>query len=231
MDGAAYKKGIRCGDRVIAVDGNEVKTFETLELVLTAIERPVTFRLERRRGSNDINSGGTSTSPSQQERRRQAILAAAVERNQAWGKKVQASKAAFKEEREEADRRFRPATDEKTLATVAHVKAVEQQNAALYESHSYGQNAARARIELSAHAPAHRGGAGVGNNSTTGLLPPPFPQLGASSGYNTMINTSLSPGGIATPPSSGEPPIPPLSSEEVRAAACLTYRTKQVISC
>lgn len=100
LQGTAHTKGVRKGDRVVAVDGNEVRSFDALEASLTAIGRPVTFRLERAVAVAAVPAvAAASASPApvspqdrEREARRAAMAAAAEERTKMWTRKIEGNR-------------------------------------------------------------------------------------------------------------------------------------------
>lgn len=93
LQGTAHTKGVRKGDRVVAVDGNEVRSFDALEASLAAIGRPVTFRLERAVAvAVAAAAGPMSPQDREREARRAAMAAAAEERTKAWTRKIEGNR-------------------------------------------------------------------------------------------------------------------------------------------
>jgi S1-C subfamily serine protease len=98
LQGTAHTKGVRKGDRVVAVDGNEVRSFDALEASLAAIGRPVTFRLERAvavaaaAAVPVAAAGPMSPQDREREARRAAMAAAAEERTKAWTRKIEGNR-------------------------------------------------------------------------------------------------------------------------------------------
>jgi hypothetical protein len=146
--GAASRKGVHIGDIVISVDGNPVTSYESLEVALCAMERPVTFSFHRSGTSDLVQPVAHPTLPPSDEsgdvERRRRILTAAEERSRAWDRKVQRAggnhRGTSKKSGEGLDR-FGANDDEATKAQVAQIKNFEAaQTAALgynpYESHS-----------------------------------------------------------------------------------------------
>lgn len=104
VQGTAHRKGVRKGDRVVAVDGNPVRDFDALEATLAAIGRPVTFQLERQAAAMVAAPVGQGQgqmqaplSPHDRERaaRRAAMAAAAEERTKAWTKKIEGNRCVY----------------------------------------------------------------------------------------------------------------------------------------
>lgn len=102
LGGTANRKGVAKGDRVVAVDGNPVQDFDTLEAVLAAIGRPVTFRLERTTAPvapvavgapvGAVRQPPASPQDREREARRAAMAAAAEQRTQAWSRKIEGNR-------------------------------------------------------------------------------------------------------------------------------------------
>ena len=218
--GAAQANGVQAGDRVVGVDGNPVPTFEALEVVLCAMERPVVFGFQRRGGG-----GAPPGSPKRRrgtddatDVRRNAMLAAAEERNKAWDKRM--GRARVEKKSGEGLEKFQAANDEATKKQVAAIKAYEQAQAnALgynpYESSSMSRAVAQARIELSAPAPG-----GGRMMPMAASLAPGVPLAGqhslgmSSSSSSSATSSPATSSPFHTPDVASGPQIPPLSLEE-----------------
>lgn len=216
--GAANQNGVREGDWVLSVDGNPVGNYESLEVALCAMERPVIFSF--RCPADSICVPDRMTSPSSNrsngsdadEQRRRTMLAAAEERSKAYERKM--GKAGIGNTRGnkksgEGLEKFAAKDDKWTRAHVEHIKRFEAEQAAAlgynpYESQSMSRAQAQARIELSAPV-----------SSTASARPsivPPVPPL------SSLPHGGPSPSSVSTTSSSPEagsgPFILPLSQEE-----------------
>lgn len=162
--GAANQKGVKEGDWVISVDGNPVGNYESLEVALCAMERPVVFSF--RCPADSMCVADRMTSPSSRhrsnvsdadEQRRRAMLAAAEERSKAYERKMGkggiGNTRGSKKSGEGLDK-FAAKDDEWTRAHVEQIKRFEAEQAAAlgynpYESQSMSRGRSK-RLDESA---------------------------------------------------------------------------------
>lgn len=160
--GAANQKGVREGDWVIGVDGNPVGNYESLEVALCAMERPVIFSFRRPAAMTRAQEQPMTISPSSRhrsggsdadEQRRRAMLAAAEERSKAYERKMgkggSSNGRGSKKSGEGLDK-FTTKDDAETRANVEQIKRFEAQQAAAlgynpYESQSMSRGKTKGR--------------------------------------------------------------------------------------
>jgi len=157
--GAANQKGVREGDWVIGVDGNPVGNYESLEVALCAMERPVIFSF--RRSAASMRASEPSTSSRQRsggsdadEQRRRAMLAAAEERSKAYERKMGkggGSNGRGSKKSGEGLDKFTTKDDAATRAHVEQIKRFEAEQAAAlgynpYESQSMSRGKTKGMV-------------------------------------------------------------------------------------
>jgi hypothetical protein len=159
--GAANQKGVCVGDAVMGVDGNPVGNYESLEVALCAMERPVVFSFRRptaMRQPLTIPSRHRSTGCDADEQRRRAMLAAAEERSKAYERKMgkggSSNGRGSKKSGEGLDK-FTTKDDAATRAHVEQIKRFEAEQAAAlgynpYESQSMSRGKTKGMEEMSA---------------------------------------------------------------------------------
>jgi hypothetical protein len=159
--GAANQKGVCVGDAVMGVDGNPVGNYESLEVALCAMERPVVFSFRRpaaMRQPLTIPSRNRSTGSDADEQRRRAMLAAAEERSKAYERKMgkggSSNGRGSKKSGEGLDK-FTTKDDAATRAHVEQIKRFEAEQAAAlgynpYESQSMSRGKTKGMEEMSA---------------------------------------------------------------------------------